>query len=199
MSSPISYSAGDSIYPASGLRHAKCLNFERITNSNISRVQNMTYFFNCSQNNTRPKWHRYKWLNLNLPRASSVSPTVRIWLWSLINNPSGEKLMPQYLRDQSFWKDEIGTARLPQTLISLPIHDKELSTEKHFVSNFSTAVLNFCNSQRLYELSTLKILDILIFLGFSSFLAMYLSALLTEKIPVYLVSKFEIAIDCEVW
>lgn len=107
--------------------------------------------------------------------------------------------MPQYLRDQSFWKDETGTARLPQTLISLPIHDKELTTEKHFVSNFSTAVLNFCNSQRLHELSTLKILDISIFLGFSSFLTMYLSALLTEKIPVYLVSKFEIAIDCELW
>lgn len=159
----------------------------------------MTYFFNCSQNKTRTKWHGYKWLDLNLPRASSATHTP--WGFGCRASSRIHQVKNQCLSnsDQSFWKDEIGTARLPQTLISLPIHDKEFISKKYFVSNFSTEVLNFCISWRLHKLSTLKILDILMFLGFSSFFSMYLSALLTEEIPAYLVLKSEIAKDSELW
>lgn len=70
--------------------------------------------------------------------------------------------MLQYLRDQPSWKEEIITkTQPPQALISLPVPDKEPTSKKHFVSNFSTAVLFSCNPWRLQELTIFKILAIL--------------------------------------
>lgn len=118
----------------------------------------------------------------------------------LSQHPSGEKAMLQYLQDQPSWKEEIiTTTRPPQALISLPVPDKEPTTKKHFVSNFSTADLYSCNLWRLQELRVFKILGILRLQGLSPFFSMYLPAFLTGETPACFILKGEIVTDREVW